>query len=388
MLRQPDTQLLAYLEAGVPDPRHKRGQRYEWRFLLAMICVALLSGQKTVRGIVHWMVLHAADIIECLQLTRTRLPSASTIYRALRTVAVEALERQIATYGQGVDEADLSSGRVRGPTGEVLRGQAVDGKDIRGARAHGAPVFLVSVVRHGSGVILGEQCVAHKTNEITAVPSLLAGRDLRGTVTTLDALLTQRNIARQVLNQQGDYVMVVKRNQPQVWDAIDTLFHASPLPRGEEDCLTYSETCKGHGRLETRTLTSSAALNTYLDWPGVQQVFRRVCRRVERTTGEVSEETTYGLTSLSRARALPQHLEAFCRGHWTIENRDHYVRDETLGEDRGQIHTGHAPHALAALRNGILNVLRHQGWLNIADALRHYAASVPKALALIGARAT
>jgi len=99
-------------------------------------------------------------------------------------------------------------------------------------------------------------------------------------------------------------------------------------------------------------------------------------------------EVTYGLTSLSRERVKLQHVEFFWRGHWTIENRDHYVRDVTLGEDHCQVHTGSAAQALAALRNGVLTALRHQGWENIAAAHRHYGASVQKALTLIGAVAT
>ena len=144
----------------------------------------------------------------------------------------------------------------------------------------------------------------------------------------------------------------------------------------------------GHGRLETRTLEASTALTGYLDWPDAAQVMRRTCQRVILRTGEVSRETTYGITSLGRDLAQPVHLEAFWRGHWTIENKVHYVRDETLREDRGQTHTGSAPQALAALRNGIISRLRYRGWNNIAEALRHYGASVQQALRFIGWPAT
>jgi predicted transposase YbfD/YdcC len=126
----------------------------------------------------------------------------------------------------------------------------------------------------------------------------------------------------------------------------------------------------------------------YLHWPGGQQVFQRTCRPVSNKTGKVSEKVTYGITSLARQRAQAYQLEQFYRGHWTIENQSHYVRDETLREDRGQIHKGHAPQALAALRNGLLMTLRHQGWTDIADALRYYAASVTKAFTFLAGNAT
>jgi len=136
--------------------------------------------------------------------------------------------------------------------------------------------------------------------------------------------------------------------------------------------------------LEQRTLESSLALNSYLDWPGVAQVLRRTCRRVRVSTGQIESETSYGITSLTRDLAGPELVERFWRGHWTIENRLHYVRDETLGEDRCQVHTGTAPQVLATQRNGILTLLRYHGWSNIAAANRRYAANPQKALQLLG----
>ncbi len=127
----------------------------------------------------------------------------------------------------------------------------------------------------------------------------------------------------------------------------------------------------------------SAVLLPYLHWPGGQQVFQRTCRRVLSKSGKSSEKVTYGITSLARQRAQAYHLEQFCRGHWTIENRSHYVRDETLKEDRVQIHKGHAPQALAALRNGLLMTLRYHGWANTADALRYFDASVARTFAFL-----
>jgi hypothetical protein len=136
--------------------------------------------------------------------------------------------------------------------------------------------------------------------------------------------------------------------------------------------------------LERRTLEASTALNDYLDWPGVGQVLRRTCRRVICKTGVVSEAVSYGITSLLPAPAEAKRLEAIWRGHWTIENRVHYVRDVTLGEDACQVHVDHAPRVLAALRNAILNLYRACGWVNIGDAVRYYAAKIAHALGLIG----
>jgi len=378
--------LIDYL-VDLPDPRHARGQRHEWLVILLILCVALVCGQKTVWAIAHWAFLHASQISAALGLTRRRLPSVSTFYRALRKVSLAALEHRVAAYGQAVNAQDPVSGCIRGLQNEILRGQAMDGKTLRGASAAGELVHLLSLVQHGSGVVLGQERVPATTTEITVVPALLAGRNLAGIVITKDALLSQRTIDQHILDQGGDYLTVVKKNQRDLWTALDLLFQAPPPP-GQTVWPTYSYVGKGHGRLERRTLTSSPDLNDYVTWPGVQQVLRRTCHRIHLKTGEVEEETTYGLTSLSPERVNLQHIEFFWRGHWTIENRNHYVRDMTLGEDQCRMHTGSAAQALAALRNGVLIALRHQGWENIAAALRHYGASIQKALALLGAGAT
>jgi predicted transposase YbfD/YdcC len=376
--------LLAKL-AQVPDIRCPRGQRFAWSYLLAILTAGLAAGQTTILDLVDWAQQHTDELIAQLQPKCPRIPSAATFRRVLQAADALQVERQVAEHNQALDAADQTAGSVRALNGQVLRGQAVDGKDVRGVRAHANPHFLVSLVRHQSAYVLGQAVVDAKTNEITAVPLLLAGRDLSGTLTTMDALLTQEAVAQQILAQHGHYLMIVKKNQLNLYRAIETLFQSPPVPARPGELLTYTYAGpKAHGRLEQRTLDSSIALNTYLTWPGLAQVLRRTCRRVIVSTGLIEAETTYGITSVPRELGGPKLIERFWRGHWTIENRLHYVRDETMGEDSCQVYTGTAPQVLATLRNGILTLLRYHGWSNIAAANRHYAASPQKALQLLG----
>jgi len=111
---------------------------------------------------------------------------------------------------------------------------------------------------------------------------------------------------------------------------------------------------------------------------------RRTYRREDLKTGKVGGKTTCGITNLPPDVAGPQQLEVFWRGHWTIENRDHYVRDETMGEDRSQLRTGNAPQAMATLRNAVLGLFRRRGWQNIASAMRYYRASLLETWQFIG----
>ncbi|MBV7336886.1 ISAs1 family transposase [Chloroflexi bacterium TSY] len=372
----------------VEDPRSKKGCHFDWLYLLAIFCVGILSGHKGVRGIAQCGYYNRAELIAHLKPKRSKVPRASTLYRVLRSVRLSTLEACVARYTRQVDALDATIGAVETPAGEWLRGQSVDGKEVHGAGKQGAPLTLVSVVRHGSGTALAQAEVDKKTNEITVVPDLLAQLDLSGTVTTMDALLTQRTIAQQILDQKGHYLMAVKENQPTLFEAISYLFDHPPLPAADDEHLFYRSTNKGHGRLETRILESSTALNDYLDWPGVAQVIRRTRRWVDTKTGEVHSHVRFGVTSLDRHFALPQQLERFWRTHWTIENKLHYVRDVSMNEDASTIRTDNAPHAFAALRNAILALLRFEGWHFIPDAFRFFRYNLHNSLRILGALAS
>jgi predicted transposase YbfD/YdcC len=386
--------------AVITDPRHARGQRYSWLLLLTLTAIGVASGQRTVHAIADWIRLHWDELCLALKPDRATCPSEPTFRRTLRLVSPQEIEAVLARLeanppAQATPPTTLSP---LAPTGEpplrpmapeakpaAAHAQAIDGKALRGAQAHGEKVHLVSLVRHADAVTTAQTAVEQKSNEIPAVPQLISERDLTGTVTTMDALLTQRTLAQQILDQGGHYFMVVKANQPELQQAIALLFERPPGTKQEHarEYQVHTTANKGHGRLERRTLECSTALTGYVDWPGVGQVMRRTCRRVKRKTGEVSETVTYGITSLTRQQANAQALEAVWRGHWTIENRVHYVRDVTLGEDACQTHVGNAPRVLAALRDVILNLLRACGWENISDAVRHYAAKITDALSLI-----
>jgi predicted transposase YbfD/YdcC len=244
----------------VPDPRSAKGKPYAWDFLLTVVCAALAAGKRKLSEISDWVKGHQAEIQQAWKQSVERMPSYATVRRVVLCIDILKLEGAIAAYSQALD----SPMGTPPPAAEEppLVGQAIDGKTLRGTLPYKAEdrTHLVSLVRHEDAVVLGEQRVENKTNEIRAVPELLRGRDLQNTVTTMDALLTQRTIAQQVLDQKGDYLMVVKDNQHELWTAIDVLFRSSPLPRGEDDRQTVVTYDKAHGRIERRTLESSAAL--------------------------------------------------------------------------------------------------------------------------------
>ena len=138
----------------------------------------------------------------------------------------------------------------------------------------------------------------------------------------------------------------------------------------------------GHGRRERRTLRATTALNEYLDWPGVAQV-GEVIGQVDEN-GERTEATRSVITSVPRNVAGASELLRWVRGHWSIENRSHDVRDVTLGEDASRIRKGSGPEVMAAFRNAAIGFLRSTGVTNIAEALRRNAARIHELFAKLG----
>jgi predicted transposase YbfD/YdcC len=214
---------------------------------------------------------------------------------------------------------------------------------------------------------------------LTIAPQVLARLPLQGRVVTGDALYCQRKLCRQIRQQGGHYLFTVKENQPRLYADIALLFEW-PAP-GES--FAEAEQRDQHGdRHEVRHLWTSTALDGSLDWPGVQQVGK--IERTVRRHGQVRREVRYGITSLG-PQIGPTRLLRLWRGHWGIENRLHYVRDVTFGEDASPVRTGAAPQVMAVLRNLVLALLRNAGCTNIAAALREQAWHQPHAaLRLLG----
>jgi predicted transposase YbfD/YdcC len=364
---------LAAMLADVPDPRKARGKRHPWALILTLVGAALVGGARGMEAVLRWVAERQEELVRQLQPPRGVLPSGSTLRRAVRALDCAALEQRVRAFVAALPA-------VAPPR---WQGLAIDGKSVRGARAHGARAHLVSLVRHADGYVLQQAAVGAKANEIAAVPGLLAGRDLAGSVVTMDALLAQRALARQIVAQGGHYLVVVKGNQPTLYAALDALFAGGCPALPGDHRATHREVSKGHGRLETRVLERTAALNDYLGWPQVGQVLRRTYHAVEPKTGRVRHEVTYGLTSLPAAATTPAEVEGAWRGHWAIENRVHYVRDVVFGEDANQARAGSTPQVLAALRNALISLLRCLGWTSITSALAHYGAYVHRTLLLL-----
>jgi len=361
--------------AAIPDFRKPRGKRHPLPAIFALACCAMLCGARSYSAIAEWGRNYGTRIAQALGFTHGT-PCAATLHTIFRHVNRDEFEAYLGTW------ADSVVGSL--PAAPETPGTAValDGKTLRGSKKQGAPgTHLLSALAHQVGVTLAQHAVDDKTNEITAVETLLHHLVLEGRIVTMDALLTQRHVAQTIVDKGGDYVMIVKENQPRLRADIELVFTLPPVGDRQETARTID---MGHGRIEQRNITTSEALVGYSDWPGLAQVFELGRHVIIQNTGEERVEVVYGVTSLRPERATPGHLLALVRGHWQIENKSHWVRDVTFDEDRSQVRCGNIPQVMAALRNTAIGLLRWAGHTNIAAACRRLAAQPVQALALIG----
>jgi predicted transposase YbfD/YdcC len=262
---------------------------------------------------------------------------------------------------------------------------------LRGSLAVGAETaHVVSVVAHVGGVSVREVGVGSKEGELTVAPGLLASVLGPGRVLTGDALFTQRSLCRQIRDGDSHYVLIVKENQPTLREAVEGVLGTVTRREARAQRRRSAWTVNiGHGRLENRFMLLARVTPAQVDWPGVAQVFRLERRRYRPARAgkpaQESQEVAYGITSLPVEAAGPETVLRLQRGHWSIENRVHYVLDTFFREDERRVRDGKVARGVAALRRGALNLLRRLGGRSIPDAADRVKADPLLLLPLIGA---
>ena len=197
---------------------------------------------------------------------------------------------------------------------------------------------------------------------------LLKGLDITGKTVTADALLTQRKLARHLVDvHHAHYLFTAKDNQPTLLDDIRTYFEHHRGPADFREPVTLV-----HGRLESRAIWTTTALNGYLEFPAVGQAFAIERETINKKTGKVSTETVYGLTSHSPHSADAERLLAFNREHWRVE-ACHYMLDWNWDEDRCTLRTGHGPQNMTRLRRFAIGLIKSKSRDSVAATIRRLA---------------
>lgn len=329
------------------DPRLERRQLHKLIDIVVIGLATLISGGEGFADMEAFGEAKHAQLKEFLEL-KNGIPSHDTFGRVFALLNPGEFEQCL---GRWIKQ------KIQLAPGEVI---PIDGKTLRGSHDQSraqAQIESVSAWAQQQGVLLAEVKVAADSNEITAVPQVLALLNVEGCTVTVDALNCQKTVVKQLRGQKADYVCALKGNHPHLAQAVAEFLRAVREARTSGINYARHETIeKEHGRIETRQYWQAAApdwLPEFSEWCDLQSVG---CVTATRTRGEVTTtETRYYLSSL--AVEAPRFARAV-RGHWSIENSCHWVLDVIFGEDASRVRVGNAAENLGIVRRFALNLLK------------------------------
>ncbi len=332
----------------VVDPRSEQARLHELVDILSLSVLAVIAGAEGWEDIEEFGKQKHVWLKKFLRL-RHGIPSHDTISRVFRWIKPEAFQEGFTNWITSLHE-DLG-----------LKLVAIDGKTLR--RSHDRTtmksawhaVCAWSVANH---VVLGQQSVDEKSNEITAIPELLKLLELQGAIVTIDAMGCQKEIAAQIVKGGGQYVLAVKENQSTLHAALRAYFdqqHETDFAAG--NCRRRQTSEQGHGRVEERYYYHAPLpeeLRRFAaDWPGLATIGQVIS--ITQRDGKESSDVRYYISSL---RPNVKRFAAAVRGHWGIENSLHWILDVTFDEDQSRIRKDHGPDNFALLRRFALTLVK------------------------------
>jgi predicted transposase YbfD/YdcC len=330
----------------LPEPRMARTRRHALSEIVLMVLIGAIVECPGWDAIHRFIRFGPPELQELFEFRRG-VPSADTLRRVMRALDPAAFRSAFIRWAQTM--AVSTEGRL----------VAIDGKTVKGAKgsSENAPALhIVSAWVSENSMTLGQLATSAKSNEITAIPELLKLLNLRGAVVTMDAMGCQKEIAATVRERGADYILGLKGNQPTLQAEVLKAFDTQTLAELSLNPHTFHEAVdKGHGRNELRRVWILSDL-TWLSQPSKWKDLKTLIL-VE------SHRTRKGVTSVERRvyisslDASAERLLALVRGHWSIENRLHWVLDVTFGEDDARVRDRNAAENLALLRKAALNLL-------------------------------
>jgi len=330
----------------LPDPRQRGKVIYPLPEVLLLCLLAVLAGAETFVDIARFGE-KKIDLLRRFRPFRDGTPSHDHLGDIFATLDAEKFQHCFVAW-----VADL--------TGESADVVAIDGKTVRRSyqkKGAKAPIHIVSAFAARQRLVLGQVKVAEKSNEIVAIPKLLAMLEIEGAIVTIDAMGCQRAIATEILAKKADYVLALKGNQSALRQDVE-LFAAEQKAKGFKDTkVSRHKTVDGdHGRIETRILTAIHDvdwLQERHDWPGMKAVV--MIESTREIADKVERETRFYITSLVW---LASQLGPVIRSHWAVENSLHWVMDMIFRDDECRIRTNHAPANFTTLKHMAHNLIR------------------------------
>lgn len=337
---------LSHFDA-LEDPRIDRKKLYPLTEVLFVVICAIICGAQSWRDFVTF----GEEKLEYLRRFlpfENGIPSKNTYARVFSILNPDEFKKCFISWIQSFQQA----------LGNLI---AIDGKTLRKSfdkANQQSAIHMVSAFAATSKLVLGQQKVDDKSNEITAIPKLLELLALEGMIVSIDAMGTQKEIANQIIDKKANYVLALKGNHSRLHDDI-RLFLKAEIGKTKDSKITdsYEEIDKGHGRIEHRMCYVSDQLHwleqrkQWRDLKTVIMVESRVSVGEQTTT-----EQRYFISSLA---ANAKQIAEAIRSHWAVENSLHWVLDVTLREDDSRVRKDHAPENMAMVRHIILNMLQN-----------------------------
>ena len=335
--------------ASLEDPRIDRNKFHALSDIIVLTVCAVASGAEGWEAIeqfgkekLEWLRKYIA--------LENGVPSHDCIAYVLCRVSPPKFRECFMSWTQAVTEET---------GGEVI---AIDGKTAKGSRdrkLNRSPLHMVSAWACHNRLVLGQEATQEKSNEITAIPKLLGLLELKGCLVTIDAMGCQRAIAKQIIDQEGNYVLGLKGNQGSLHEAVEDFFttaQANQFAGVVHDCVEQVD--KDHGRLERRRYWITEELRTLPDtenWEGLRSI------------GMVQRECLQGDTHTVEQRyfinSIPAQAKPFAhavRGHWGVENPLHWRLDVVFGDDASRIRKGHGPAIMTSIRHLCINLFERE----------------------------
>lgn len=323
------------------DPRLERTKLHSMEeILLATVCSVICGAEGW--NDVELFCQTKINFLRTFFPYKNGAPSDDTFRRFFRALNPDTFQQCFIAW---INSLDISI------PGHVI---AIDGKTSR--RSHDADkraLHMVSAFATEARLVLGQERCDEKSNEITAIPALLKLLDIRGAIISIDAMGCQKNIAAQIINQQGDYILGLKGNQRNLHEDVVQFFADNALL---DEMDEYEETDGGHGRIEVRKCRVTQAIDGLKRrhaWKGMRSIIE-VQSFVTRD-GKTTEQTRYYISSLD---AGAKKIAGCIRSHWAIENSLHWVLDMSFGDDQGRIRKKNAPQNMAIIKHITLNMIR------------------------------
>lgn len=329
----------------ITDPRLERNCLYTISEILLVTFLAVICGAEGWQDVENYGKAKI-DYLRYYLDYHNGIPSDDTIRRFFRAIDPEHFKQIFCTWIKSI--ANVVDAKVI----------AIDGKSSRRSYdGDGKMLHMVSAFATAARIVLGQEKISDKSNEITAIPKLLELLDVKGHIVTIDAMGCQYAIANKIVGKEGDYIFSLKGNQGKLSEDVNLYFTSKTPKKSLSSCIDYD---KGHGRIETRECFICNDVQWLRDihpnWTTINSIIRINATREFKDPKKITQETRYYISSLKDV--TPQSALQAVRQHWGIENTLHWILDMSFNEDYSRIRKVNAPHVMAIIRHIALNLLQ------------------------------